>query len=76
MIFNFYIEHPEGGNDYGVCSADSIEEAEQFINDSFGYHSDEESFKKPVCLNIEHGIEDLVNEQYGGLAILSTVGSR
>lgn len=76
MIFNFYIEHTDGGVDFGVCSADSLEDAEQFIKDSYGYYSGEGGFKKPVSLNIEHGVEDLINEQYGGFAILSAGVSR
>lgn len=75
MIFNFYIEHNNGFCDFGVCSGSSIEEATQFIKDKLGYY-DAEGFEKPVQLNVEHGVEDLINEQYGGLAILSTEFSR
>jgi hypothetical protein len=76
MIFNFYIEHSSGATDFGACSADSIEEATQLIKDRYGYYdAGEEGFKKPVRLNVEHGIEDLINEQYGGFAILTTGAS-
>ena len=77
MIFNFYIEHASGASDFGICSAESIEDATQLIKDNCGYYDeDEEGFEKPIQLNVEHGIEDLINEQYGGVAILSTEVSR
>jgi hypothetical protein len=76
MIFNFYIEHLEGGADFGICSADSIEEAEGFIKIRFAYYESDEGYEKPTVLNIEHGVEDLINEQYGGLALLTSESSR
>ena len=77
MIFNFYIEHASGASDFGVCSAESIEDATQYIKDKCGYYDTSDAgFKLPVELNVEYGIEDLINDQYGGVAILSTEVSR
>lgn len=64
MIFNFYLEWPDGRTDFGVCSALSIEEAEEFIK----HRTDALASPK---ISIEHGCEDLINEQYGGIAFLS-----
>lgn len=77
MIFNFCVEHANGATDFGACSAGSIEEATQLIKDRYGYYeTSDEGFEKPVRLNVEHGIEDLINEQYGGCVLLSIEISR
>jgi len=65
MIFNFCIYRRDGSADFGICSAGSLEEAEQFVREECSLTVDEK-------LNVEHGIEDLVNEQYGGVAFLTT----
>lgn len=65
MIFNFCLEWEDGRTDFGVCSADDIDQARAFIQNRVDVLA---------CpkINVEHGCEDLINEQYGGLAFLST----
>ena len=66
MIFNFCITDSYGSSHFGVCSAGSLEEAERFIRENEYVHLTKET------LNIEHGVEDIINEQYGGLAHFTT----
>ena len=63
MNFNFTINANDGGSDYGICTADSLDEARIMVA---GYIEKGETF------DVDFGIDDLINEQYGGIAFLST----
>lgn len=63
MNFNFTINTNAGGTEYGVCTASCKEEAQIMVA---GYIEKGETF------DVDFGVDDLINEQYGGLAFLST----
>ena len=64
MIFNFSID-VGNGTEYGLVTANSIEEAEDFVLLTY----DCETYAN---FDIQPGAEDLINQQYGGLALLTT----
>lgn len=64
MIFNFSI-NVGNGTEYGLVTANTIEEAEDFVLSTY----DCETYAN---FDIQPGAEDLINQQYGGLALLTT----
>lgn len=65
MIFNFCLEWEDGRTDFGICSADTFELALEQIQHKC-------DLLAAPRINIEYGCEDLINEQYGGIAFLSS----
>ena len=65
MIYNFTVTMKGAATEYGLVTADSIEEAERFVL---------EGFPRDECedFDIQPGAEDLINQQYGGLALLTS----
>lgn len=64
MIFNFCITNDNGSSDFGICTASDPEVAMEFIC-AF-------ACVKPEDVTVEPGAEDLLDQQYGGLAFLTT----
>ena len=65
MIYNFTIAVKDQGTEYGLVTANSIEEAEGYVRECF-------DFEKVLHFDIEPGAEDFINKNYGGLALLTT----
>lgn len=66
MLFNFTIAQAGQPQEFGLVTADSIEEAEDIVF---------EGFDREECqhFSIEEGAESLLDQQYNCIALLTTV---
>ena len=64
MIYNFAINTMNDSTVFGLCTASDEDEAMDILTDMTGYASDR--------IDIQPGAEAMINQQYGGIAFLST----
>lgn len=65
MVFNFTVETLKG-TERGVCTAPDAEAATQFVREQFNHIADCD-----LTIDVEPGVEQFLDENYGGFAILT-----